>query len=663
MTKIYYVVSARQDEEVIRQIERELNVEVLIQQVDEEAARETLQNFVQNWEKDGAEVILCKGALEKKIRPFAESSYVMGVQFSFDTALSNLEEYRKKNPGFFAEGGKKVLMLSSQRLLLNHALLWDLYHVHVTNKSADEFRNAQELASFASGFDLVIAGQKWIPLWKQHGIPYFFQTLHEDITLHENLKMADMIAVSRRQLREKNETIQNILDNSFHAMLSVGRDGLVHSGNGRVRQYLKCDLSRIIGSSVYELIPQLKPDMMERAFETGRGFYGELVEFDGSILVMNSFLSFPKGKERELVLNFEELQRIARVEQKIKSKFLEKGLVAKYHFSDILGESEAMKRVREYAKKFAMNSSNVLIYGESGTGKELFAQSIHNHSARQNGPFVAVNCGALPDELLESELFGYVEGAFTGASRNGKTGLVESASKGTIFLDEISEMNLKGQVRLLRVLEERALTRVGDDRVIPVDVRIIAASNKDLIRLVEEGKFREDLYYRLNVLMLKIPPLRERGNDVLLLTERFLADFGRKNKKQVELSGEAKRIVAGYPWRGNVRQLRNFCERLVIIAETRTVSAEFVRGQMEERLSDHVESRKQETDCQERGEAEENMAELRLGKKESPETERKKILAALNKAGGRRERAAEILGISKVSLWRKMKQYEIEERY
>ena len=312
----------------------------------------------------------------------------------------------------------------------------------------------------------------------------------------------------------------------------------------------------------------------------------------------------------------------------------------------------AIQETRELAQRFANYEANVLLLGETGTGKELFAQSIHNASLRQREPFVAVNCGALPVSLLESELFGYVDGAFTGASRKGKKGMLEIADKGTIFLDEISEMDWQGQAHLLRVLEEHTITRIGDDKVIQVDVRVIAASNKNLRKLVEEGKFREDLYYRLNVLTLNIPPLREREQDLALLARHFLVQFGEKYKKAVELTPAAEQVLAGYPWPGNVRQLRNFCERLAVIAGTNRLEADFIIRQLEGVYMirwDDIAPRMQ--------------PELPSTEGALAPTEKEQIVEALNQAGGHRQKAAELLGISKSSLWRRMKKYQIGERF
>lgn len=239
------------------------------------------------------------------------------------------------------------------------------------------------------------------------------------------------------------------------------------------------------------------------------------------------------------------------MEISLNKKLIEKGLFAKYTFNDIRRSCPVMTEAVELAKKAAVTEYNILITGESGTGKELFAQSIHNYSNRKDKPFIGVNCAAIPESLLESELFGYEEGAFTGASKKGKIGYFEQANHGTIFLDEIGDISPKLQVRLLRVLQERQVMRIGSDRVINVDLRIIAATNRDLKKEVEKGTFRSDLYYRLNTLHIVLPPLRERKEDILLLFKWFLKD------DYVRISQKDRNLLLGYSWPGNVRELEN----------------------------------------------------------------------------------------------------------
>jgi PAS domain S-box-containing protein len=268
-----------------------------------------------------------------------------------------------------------------------------------------------------------------------------------------------------------------------------------------------------------------------------------------------------------MVNTFEDVTKIQRLEQNIRTQLHQKGLFARYHFDDILTCDPAMESVIQIAKTYAETDLAILIEGESGTGKELFAQSIHNASRRSDGPFVAINCAAIPEHLLESELFGYEAGAFTGASKSGKVGYFELAHGGTIFLDEIGEMPTQLQTRLLRVLQEKEVMRLGGSRYTPVDVRVISASNQGLLDMTERNDFREDLYYRLNVLNVKLPPLRNRRGDIELLLRKHLE----KNAASIgeELLGTILPVMDVYDWPGNIRELQNAAQRLSFIASHR----------------------------------------------------------------------------------------------
>lgn len=241
----------------------------------------------------------------------------------------------------------------------------------------------------------------------------------------------------------------------------------------------------------------------------------------------------------------------------------------------ILGESEGIRKALEIARIVAGADTTALIVGESGTGKELLARFIHENSNRAKGPFVTINCGAIPRELAENELFGYEKGAFTGATEKIRPGKFEQAQHGTILFDEIAELSLELQVKLLRVLQERKYYRLGGQKEISVDVRVIASTNRDLEKLVEEGKFREDLFYRLNVAKLTLPPLRERGGDILLLATAFIKEFNKKfNKNVTGYTPEAANILQNYPWKGNIRELRNVIERIVLLETDNVITKE-----------------------------------------------------------------------------------------
>lgn len=289
-----------------------------------------------------------------------------------------------------------------------------------------------------------------------------------------------------------------------------------------------------------------------------------------------------------------------------------------------------------------------LIQGETGTGKELFAQSIHNASGRKDKPFVAVNCAALPENLLESELFGYVEGAFTGARKGGKTGLFELAHEGTIFLDEISEMSMSIQARFLRVIQEKEVVRLGDDKIIPVNIRVIGATNRDLLRQVEEMKFREDLYYRLCVLTLEIPPLRMRKEDIHNLVDYFLVGKSKElNIKTKGIDHDAMARLLLYDWPGNIRQLENLVERCVVLSRDKEISIEV----MDEAISG-IPQLGREADHQ-------YVEHENDGKKGVlKQIEKDTIMNVLEETGGNKTLAAEKLGISVTTLWRKLKTME-----
>ncbi|MCX7695738.1 MAG: sigma 54-interacting transcriptional regulator [Caloramator sp.] len=256
------------------------------------------------------------------------------------------------------------------------------------------------------------------------------------------------------------------------------------------------------------------------------------------------------------------------IENKLRKEIKNRGYIAKYSFENIICKSPVMKELINISKKLSQSDFSILITGESGTGKELFASSIHNYSKRKNAPFLAINFASLPEEIIESELFGYEEGAFTGAKKGGKTGLFEIANGGTIFLDEIGDITPKIQLRLLRVLQEKEILKVGGSMPIPIDVRIIAATNKDLFSLVQQGKFREDLYYRLKKLYIKLPPLRDRRDDILHLFDYFL---DKKSEDPLETSKEVKDILLSYNWPGNVRELENTVEYILAIIEDNVI--------------------------------------------------------------------------------------------
>jgi transcriptional regulator with PAS, ATPase and Fis domain len=315
---------------------------------------------------------------------------------------------------------------------------------------------------------------------------------------------------------------------------------------------------------------------------------------------------------------------------------------ARYTFADIIGHSPALVQARELARQAAQGGSSVLVIGESGTGKELFAHAIHAAGPRYRRPFVPVDCSAIPRELLESELFGYAPGAFTGASREGKAGKFELANGGTIFLDEIGEMPLEMQAKLLRVLQERQLIRVGGVHPQSVTCAVIAATNRDLESLVAQGRFRRDLVYRLDVIRIEVPSLRERPEDIPLLVAHYWALKSRELGRVAQLSAEALRVLEGYPWPGNVRELVNVVER-VLVSSTKPV----------------IEPSDLPAGVQAEGVGRVPRFPLFNLEKVVEEAERKTLERALRQTQGNRNKAAQLVGLSRASFYRKLKAYNL----
>jgi len=354
----------------------------------------------------------------------------------------------------------------------------------------------------------------------------------------------------------------------------------------------------------------------------------------------------------ELRLKIRQHLEVNRLRQE--NVLLKRALNTSHQFCNIIGRSPAMLDLFKLIETIARTNSTVLITGESGTGKDLAARAVHYHSLRREHPFVALNCGGLPETLLESELFGHMRGAFTGADAN-KKGLIEVAERGTIFLDEIGEMSLTMQVKLLRVLQDRRFRRLGGTEEVQADIRVIAATNQDLNRMVAEGRFREDLYYRINVIQLHLPPLRDRREDVPMLADHFLAKYAAQAEKAVRgISKEAHALLAGYGWPGNVRELENVLERAVALEQAPLVLPEslppHVRGaDGAGRSTEHRPPGLQEPAGQGAAQGAGSLPELTDGfdlEAMSDEFYRHYIALALEKAGGVQTRAAELLGMS-----------------
>ncbi|WP_313342304.1 sigma 54-interacting transcriptional regulator [Sedimentibacter sp.] len=374
--------------------------------------------------------------------------------------------------------------------------------------------------------------------------------------------------------------LQSAIINSFtDGLLIIDKNGYLEYINQVGAEILNIEREKSIGRHVAELV-DFKPVILD-VLKTGQGYVDEEIIVSDRTGVKTHFIKTAvpiKDDDGNIVNVVDTFRKIKRVQKLINEMT---GAYSNFRFDDIIGNSTNLKKCIKIAKIAANSTSNVLITGESGTGKELIAHSIHSYSDRRDQPFVTINCGAIPRELLESELFGYEAGSFTGASTKGRTGKFELAEGGTIFLDEIGEMPLDMQVKLLRVLQDKKVTRVGGYNVFNVDVKIIAATNKDLIKLCDQGLFRRDLYYRINVLNVKIPSMRERKSDIPILVEYFINKYSyRLDKTILGISPDALDLLINYDWLGNVRELENVLERAVNICEGNMITEKEINSDL-----------------------------------------------------------------------------------
>lgn len=489
-----------------------------------------------------------------------------------------------------------------------------------------------------SDADIMVGGVKAVSLALKKGLKAQFIN-SGDYSLRAAFLEAKKISLARKIEKEQAQEFKALIDYSLEGIISINCEKTIKIFNPAAERLLNLSSHEILGQKIDAIINFINVDDCLLA---GQKSIGQIIQRNNIWLSLNISPIVVEQTVIGAMITFQDITIIQEMEEKIRKDILTKNFVAEYQFADILGSSKEIVEAKRIAQEMAAFDATVLITGESGTGKELFAQSIHNKSERKKGPFVAINCAALPSNLVESELFGYVEGAFTGAQKKGKRGLFEMAHRGTIFLDEISEMDKYAQSRLLRVLQEKQVMRLGDDKYIPVDVRVIAATNKNLKEQVKEGHFREDLFYRLKVLTITLPPLRRRSGDVAHLTHRFLEYYDAKHLKRLEITPDACNYLSEYTWPGNVRELMYFVERLVIVAKEKIITDEVIRKYWEE---DEYES----------GDVNFTINAPRL-------PEEKMITYALERSNSNISHAAKLLGMDRSTLYRKLKTYKIEFR-
>ena len=587
--------------------------------------------------KGGIDIYISSGANATLLRQNV-SIPVVAIRVSAFDLLRSIKDAQQYSD--------KIAVINYERNIPELYEMQDLLKVSVTQVVyTNETELIQQIKVLKqSGVKIIIGHSLACDLAEKYGMRSILIYSRESI--RQAIESACEIALLHRQEIEKSGRLQAILDYAYSGIIATDGKGKITVFNKFAEKIVGVPSERAIGQSIAKVIPTTR---INDVIRTQQAELNQLQKIGSSTILTNRIPICANNEAIGIVATFQDVNTIQQAEEKIRRDLHGRGLVAKFRFHDILGNSPLLLETVALAKKFAVTDSTVMITGETGTGKELFAQSIHNYSSRCNKAFVAVNCSSLPETLLESELFGYEEGAFTGAKHGGKMGLFEVAHTGTIFLDEIGEISPALQSRLLRVLQEREIMRVGSNRIIPIDVRFITATNSDLWKAVKEKKLRSDLYYRLNVLHINLPPLRERIGDVSILARHYIQKTNPTmlNKFDMYLP-EISSILDSYDWPGNISELQNVTERLTILMNDSTVSFK----QFKKYLSAIL-------DCPSpmytpiESPAIIAYTDSEQSHKDVPV---EVIVHLLKKLNGNKSETARQLGISRMTLWRKLKQ-------
>ena len=607
---------------------------VVIKQASQEDASDVARELI----RQGISVIISRGNTAKLLRSRVDIP-IVDVQHTFFDCYSSYRQARliSDKIAFLATSEGYINILNKSKPFLKDVLIFPidpLLGAESTEKKLDEL--------VALGIEVAIGGLSLEKAVTKRNIRYVMTNADKD-AINDALNFAlHLLRIEQERLRRnlelqsRYEFIRTIMNCVSEGIVSIDQNGIVTNLNGGAEELLgalRC------GQPIDSVI---KERFFADVIQSGEPIRGALITVKKQSLILSIE---PIKLNRRVIGAVATVQRQTEI-QNIEHKM--RRLIAQKHFAEntfdnIIGASPAIQAAKSLALKYASVDSTIMIAGGTGTGKELFAQSIHNASGRRHAPFVAINCAAFPSSILESELFGYVKGAFTGALNEGKPGIFELAHMGTIFLDEISEISLDVQLKLLRVLQERKVIRIGDDKVTPVNIRIITASNRNLGELVDSGAFREDLFYRICVLKLRLPSLNERREDISELVRYFMKN---PHLPRCKITEAALARLADCNWRGNVRQLGNTVELLAVMCNDGIIDDPLVREVIDD-ISFRADKSSSEPEAPPRD-------AISL-------TEKEFIHQVLCKMNGNRTKAAKQLGISTTTLWRKIKEYVKED--
>jgi transcriptional regulator with PAS, ATPase and Fis domain len=537
--------------------------------------------------------------------------------------------------------GRQILITTFRKQLNGMEVLEEIFNVRIMQGIYHDSASLEQVivAAREKGVDVIIGGGVSMKYAHQCGLKGIELYISEE-ALSFAIEDALSVAALNRQEQEKLQRYQCIVDSTPDAIISTNRSGTITTINKAAKRLFNIEDDNPQRHALIDYLP--KSNFM-KIFDTGQPLFNKLEKIKGDLYLANHIPVSVNNEVAGIVSIFRNTANVIKDENEVRRNFA-KGFVAKYTIKDLIHSSSIMRDIVRKAMRYASSDSTIMINGETGTGKEILAQGIHNMGRRAKGPFVSINCAALPEQLLENELFGHEEGAFTGSRKGGKIGLFELAHNGTIFLDEIASTSPNVQASLLRVLQEKKVMRIGSDRLIPIDVRVLAASNKDLIEEVRSGRFREDLFFRLNVLIINMPSLRERIEDIVIIADDLMKRISEKyGLEPISIPEDYIRKLMRYKWPGNVRQLENFLKRLLLLSDSvfdpgifheliqEIETYNFSRRSIPGRMAVHIGREK-------RGDGQETL-----------------IDEVLLEAKFCKKKAAQMLGISRTTLWRKMK--------
>lgn len=485
-----------------------------------------------------------------------------------------------------------------------------------------------------------------------------FHTLGMVISAAESISKQLGLTVAYNEMVDVKNRLNVIIETIPSGVIMVDKNKYITQINRRTSSLLMIEENNIIGKKITDYIKKDELDLdklKNNIYDTDVNIETNGINRNFSLSAVLTDKNHPENSE--IVITFRKTESVHKMVNKIV------GSVAPFNFDDIVGNSQEITEAKRLAEIASETNATVLLRGESGTGKELFAQAIHNMSSYKDGPFVAINCGSLPRTLIESELFGYVSGSFTGAKKEGQAGKFELANGGTIFLDEIGDMPADVQVSLLRVLQNREVTRLGGTKAIKINVRIIAATNKDLESAIIDNTFRSDLYYRLNVFSIKIPPLRNREGDVKTLSDYFLQKYQPYSNKEITgISPEVYNALNRYDWPGNIRELENTIERAILLSQGKTLKISDLPDNIRLLSIDYKDNKKEVTVKTELNQEEINyLTNINTGETMSiSEMEKNAIITALHSTKGNIKKTADLLSMNRRTLYRKLDKYNID---